>query len=77
LKPEEVLVLGERTAITFTPEIPPLRTTLVRYYEKGFRENWELWPRLKMFALSIVLFAATMIVILGLSGANIHRYIAR
>jgi len=35
LKPEEVMMLPERTAITFTPGVPPVRTTLVRYYEES------------------------------------------
>ena len=77
LKPEEVLALGARTAITFTPGIPPLRTTLVRYYEGGFHDGWKPWARLKMFALSIVLLMATVIVILGFSGVNIHRFLVR
>ena len=72
-----MLALDQRTAITFTPGIPPLRTTLVRYYEKGFHEGWKSWARLKMFALSIILFVATVIVILGFSGMNIHQYIVR
>jgi type IV secretion system protein VirD4 len=77
LKPEEVLVLGERTAITFTPGIPPLRTTLVRYYEKGFRDGRELWPLIKMFALSIALFLATVMTVMSLLGMNIHRFLVR
>jgi type IV secretion system protein VirD4 len=35
LKPEEVLALDKRIAITFTPEVPPIWTTLVRYYEES------------------------------------------
>ena len=35
LKPEEVLSLDHRTAITFTPGVPPIWTTLVRYYEES------------------------------------------
>ena len=35
LKPEEVLSLDNRTAITFTPGVPPIWTTLVRYYEES------------------------------------------
>ena len=35
LKPEEVLSLDKRIAITFTPEVPPIWTTLVRYYEES------------------------------------------
>jgi type IV secretion system protein VirD4 len=34
LKPEEVTALSPRTAITFTPGCPPLKTTLIRYYEE-------------------------------------------
>jgi type IV secretion system protein VirD4 len=35
LKPEQVLMLPERTAITFTPGVPPIRTWLVRYFEES------------------------------------------
>jgi type IV secretion system protein VirD4 len=35
LKPEEVLALPPRTAITFTPGVLPVCTTLVRYFEEG------------------------------------------
>ncbi len=47
LKPDEVLGLSERIAITFTPGVPPIWTTLVRYYEEslvgskaGYRERF-------------------------------------
>lgn len=33
LKPEEVVALPVRTAVTLTPGVPPIRTTLTRYYE--------------------------------------------
>jgi type IV secretion system protein VirD4 len=35
LKPDEVLALDKRIAITFTPGTPPIWTTLVRYYEES------------------------------------------
>ncbi|MGO9597031.1 MAG: type IV secretory system conjugative DNA transfer family protein [Isosphaeraceae bacterium] len=35
LKPDEVLALSQRIAITFTPGVPPIWTTLVRYYEEN------------------------------------------
>lgn len=48
LKPEEVVGLPQRTAITFTPGIPPLRTTLLRYYEEaGFDTAPSRWRRLR------------------------------
>jgi type IV secretion system protein VirD4 len=36
LRPEQVIALSNRTAITFTPGILPLWTTLVPYFEKEF-----------------------------------------
>ena len=77
LKPEEVLGLSERTAITFTPGVPPIWTTLVRYYEKGFREESQPGPRVKVFALSVVLFAGAVMMVLSGLGLNIHHYFAR
>jgi len=35
LNPDEVLGLSQRIAITFTPGVPPIWTTLVRYYEES------------------------------------------
>jgi type IV secretion system protein VirD4 len=34
LKPEEVMALDERTAITFTPGVAPICSTLVKYFEE-------------------------------------------
>jgi type IV secretion system protein VirD4 len=39
LKPEEVLALPQRIALTFMPGVAPLRTRLVRYFEKDFRRG--------------------------------------
>ena len=63
LKPEEVSGLSPRTAITFTPGVPPLMTTLVPYYEepKLGEPSWRskktrlvIWQQ----AISILLLAA-------------------
>ena len=43
LKPEEVMMLSPREAITFTPGVPPIFSTLMRYYEEknlGKRPSW-------------------------------------
>jgi type IV secretion system protein VirD4 len=43
LKPEEVMALSPREAITFAPGVRPIRTTLLRYYEEprlGRRGGW-------------------------------------
>ena len=68
LKPEEVAQLSPRTAITFTPGLPPVATTLTRYYEetnqgKGrwARIRWleEVWIAALFFlALSLAMAAA-------------------
>jgi type IV secretion system protein VirD4 len=34
LKPEEILALSDRTVITFTPGVPPICTTRIRYFEE-------------------------------------------
>ena len=36
LKPEEVMALDPRVAVTFTPGVPPVATWLVRYYDADF-----------------------------------------
>lgn len=54
LKPEEVLALDQRVAITFTPGVPPIWTTLDRYYEaKSARGRW---AQIKMFFRCLCLF---------------------
>jgi type IV secretion system protein VirD4 len=51
LQPNEVMNLHDRVAIIFTPGIPPLWTTLVRYYEAGFmKRTARFWPAVKAFA---------------------------
>ena len=72
-----MLGLSERIAITFTPGVPPIWTTLVRYYEKGFREDSQLGLRVKVCALSVVMFAAAVMMVLSGLGVNIHHYFVR
>lgn len=38
MKPEEILTMSERIALTFVPGLPPIRTVLQRYYEKDPRK---------------------------------------
>jgi type IV secretory pathway TraG/TraD family ATPase VirD4 len=68
LKPEEVLALPHRIAITFTPGVPPIWTTLVRYFEERNLGQEPVrpgrWKRFKAAAKigagSLVLLAATL-----------------
>ena len=61
------MALPPRTAITFTPGVPPVCTTLVRYYEEpnlGRGPGW--WSRFKaavqVAGLSLLLLAAAAMV---------------
>lgn len=68
LKPEEVLALPHRTAITFAAGVPwPIRTTLVRYYEepKLFRQpGWlrHQWRAIKALFVAAVVCAVMLYV---------------
>jgi type IV secretion system protein VirD4 len=62
LKPEEVMALSERTAITFTPDAPPIRSTLLRYYEglprpRRFAGVKALWDSLCLLLVAAMLAA--------------------
>jgi type IV secretion system protein VirD4 len=57
LKPEEVIGLPPRVAITFTPGVPPICTNLVRYYEEP---GWGVRPsRFGSVKKSFAVFAAS------------------
>jgi type IV secretion system protein VirD4 len=67
LKPEEVMALSPRTAITFAPGLPPIRTQLTRYYE-GRPDSW--WRKLMQgvranvyaaVALAVVMFSTELV----------------
>jgi type IV secretion system protein VirD4 len=76
LKPEEVLALGERIAITFTPGIPPIWTTLVRYYESGFSKpgrSAEMWSDAKMVVMCVSVFVAMSLAALCLLGMRFNH----
>jgi type IV secretion system protein VirD4 len=65
LKPEEVLALSERVAITFTPKVPPVWTTLVRYYEEPMLSRSPgKWKRFK--ALMEVMFMSVALLVSAL-----------
>jgi type IV secretion system protein VirD4 len=68
LKPEEVMGLPDRVAITFTPGVPPLLTTLVRYYEDSVGPPG-LWERFKfgVWSLMVSCLLATFFVMVALA----------
>jgi type IV secretion system protein VirD4 len=72
LKPEEVMQLTERTVITFTPGLPPLMTTQVRYYEESLGSPG-LWERSKValwsLMVSVILFVWIAMMALALSAS--------
>ena len=70
LQASEILNLPGRIAITFTPGVPPIWTTLIRYYEQSFaRKPGKFWPAVRAFVEAAVilagigLFAALMTVL--------------
>lgn len=67
LKPEEVMALPERTAISFMPGVPPICTRLIRYYEKDFRPGVirRALAGFKMFAAAAVMLLMVFIVVLS------------
>jgi type IV secretion system protein VirD4 len=72
LKPEEVLALSERTAVTFVAGVPPVATTLLRYYEEkslGRRPGplRRTLAALRALTLSLFVLAGVALVALALS----------
>ena len=60
LQASEVMALSARTAITFAPGVPPLATTLVRYYEEqnlGMGPSWmkRAWTMVTTWAAAVFL----------------------
>lgn len=66
LKPEEVVGLSTRTAITFAPGIPPLCTTLTRFYEESSPGEGR-WKRIRWLAQ--VWLAAVCLLLLAIASA--------
>jgi type IV secretion system protein VirD4 len=65
LKPEEVADLPIRTAITFTPGVPPICTTLIRHYEEKISgKSRQAWGKMIMFARC----ALFLVLAVGLTG---------
>lgn len=65
LKTEEVIALPQRTAIAFAPGVPPIRTTLTRYYEEQYLGKapgrWEqLQLKAEIWATAALLLATAV-----------------
>jgi type IV secretion system protein VirD4 len=70
LKPDEVMSLSARIAITFTPGVAPIWTRLLRHYESNFAnpvEKLSGWTSVKMFAIAFLLFAFASMLAMGAS----------
>jgi type IV secretion system protein VirD4 len=59
LKPDEVMALPPRTAITFVAGMPPIMTTLVRYYEQH-RSFWKRPGRLSSTRAAVAALAGSV-----------------
>lgn len=72
LLPEEVLALEPRTAITFVPGIPPICTTLLRYYEEKDARTSGPIRRAAIASLTFVA-SAVMCATLAVAAAGLTR----
>ncbi|QEG30317.1 Conjugal transfer protein TraG [Gemmata obscuriglobus] len=72
LKPEEVVALDERTAITLTPGVKPIATTLVRYYEEPLGNGAGRWRRLRI-RVEVWLASILLLVVFSVLGAQMTR----
>ncbi|WP_161602314.1 type IV secretory system conjugative DNA transfer family protein [Tautonia marina] len=71
LKPEEVVALPARTAITFTPGVPPIQTTLTRYFEElspGNGRRSHLLRMAEVWLTAILLLATAAAAGLAMAG---------
>jgi type IV secretion system protein VirD4 len=59
-KLEEIIALPPRTAITFTPGVPPIHTTLLRYYEEKNLGRTDTWFRRSAAAVAMLARAAIL-----------------
>ena len=66
LKPEEVIALDPRMAVTFTPGVRPILTRLVRYYEEKLGNGQSRMQRLQTLA-EVWVTSAVMLVLAALA----------
>lgn len=63
LKPEEVIALNPRIAVTFAPGVRPICTALTRYFEPGKAES--RWTRLRTAAEVVTTAVLMLLIALG------------
>jgi type IV secretion system protein VirD4 len=63
LKPEEILTLDPRLAITFTPNVRPILTRLARYYEEPKLGRRSGWIKRSFTACSILVASAAFCIV--------------
>lgn len=76
LQPAEILNLDSRTALTFHPGLPPIRTQLVPYYLNAEpRRSWlaDVW----MWVQCLAMLLGALLLLGGAMGINIHHWFAR
>jgi type IV secretion system protein VirD4 len=74
LKPDEVIGLHPRVAITFTPGCPPIWTWLTRYYEKDFGAPTGLGPAKLIFDTACLFLCAAALAALWTAGLFQHFF---
>ena len=75
LQINEVMNLPGRISIIFTPGVPPIWTTMVRYYEASFnKSSSKLWPTVKAFCHAAIFLAIVGFVAVLLTEAVNRKY---
>lgn len=66
LKPEEVLALSDDVVITFTPQVPPIWTNRIRWFEEG--NLWQRPGRWVRFKAKANVFSGSLILLIVMAG---------
>lgn len=72
--PDEVMRLPQRTAITFPPGMPPVMTTLVRYYEEPLTPGLvrRTFGAVKVLLLSVIVLCVAVLLALAVANLDIR-----
>jgi type IV secretion system protein VirD4 len=73
LKPEEIMVLPPRTAITFTPGVRPICTTLLPYFENRRMRRGQGWLSRSVEACTMLAASVALCVAVGLGAEALSQ----
>ena len=74
LKPEELIGLDSRLALTFTPGVPPICSCMVRYYERDFGASTAMSPAKMVFDTACLFVGALVLAAMFTAAAFFHTF---